>query len=86
VSKSKQISYSQALTELEKIISHVESEETDVDVLAEKVKRAAYLIKLCRGKLRSTEEEVAKALADLEEGTAEENRASGGPEEETDGY
>jgi exodeoxyribonuclease VII small subunit len=86
VSKNKQISYSQALTELEKIISHVESEETDVDVLAEKVKRAAYLIKLCRGKLRSTEEEVAKALAELEEGSPEEKRASGGPEEETDGY
>jgi exodeoxyribonuclease VII small subunit len=86
VSKSKQISYSQALSELEKIISRIESEETDVDVLAEKVKRAAYLIKLCKGKLRSTEEEVGKALSELEESSPEEKPEAGRPEEETDGY
>jgi exodeoxyribonuclease VII small subunit len=86
VSKSKQMSYSQALSELEKIISRIESEETDVDVLAEKVKRAAYLIRLCKGKLRSTEEEVGKALSDLEEGYPEEKSTVGGQQEETDGY
>jgi exodeoxyribonuclease VII small subunit len=69
VSKSRQISYSQALTELEKIVGEIESEEIDVDALAEKVKRAAYLIKSCRGRLRSTEEDVKKALTEVEEGT-----------------
>ncbi|MEJ2683611.1 MAG: exodeoxyribonuclease VII small subunit [Candidatus Sulfobium sp.] len=84
--KSKQISYSQALSELEKIIGRIESEETDVDVLAEKVKRAAFLIKLCREKLRSTEEEVGKALSGLEESSPEEKTPADGVEEETDGY
>ncbi len=68
MSKGKQISYSRALSELEKIISEIESEETDLDVLSEKVRRAAQLIKFCRSKLRTTEEEVKRALSELEEG------------------
>ena len=82
MSKTKQISYSRALSELEKIIAEIESEETDLDVLSEKVKRAASLIKLCRAKLRSTEEEVKKALSEMEEKSA----AEGSADEEVDGY
>ncbi len=81
MSKGKQMSYSRALTELEKIIGEIESEETDLDVLSEKVKRAAYLIKFCRTRLRSTEDEVKKALAGIEENSGEAQ-----VEEETDGY
>jgi len=82
VSKSKQIPYSRALSELEKIIGEIESEETDLDLLSEKVKRAAYLIKLCRARLRGTEEEVKKALLEIEE----KGGAPGAAEEEVDGY
>ena len=82
MSKTKQISYSRALSELEKIIAEIESEETDLDVLSEKVKRAASLIKLCRARLRSAEEEVKKALSEIEEKPGEE----GVTEEEVDGY
>jgi len=53
------------LSELEKIISEIESEEVDVDVIAEKVKRASYLIKFCTTRLRSTEEEVKKSLSEV---------------------
>ncbi|PKL51407.1 MAG: exodeoxyribonuclease VII small subunit [Nitrospira bacterium HGW-Nitrospira-1] len=70
MSKSKQLTYSQALTELEEIISEIESEEINVDVLAEKVRRAAYLIKFCKDRLRNTEEEVKKALSEIK-GTEE---------------
>ncbi len=69
MSKSKQLTYSQALTELEEILNEIESEEINVDILAEKVKRAAYLIKFCKGKLRNTEEEVKKVLSEIEETT-----------------
>lgn len=82
MSKSRQRTYSQALTELEKIVGEMESEEIDVDVLTEKVKRAAYLIKFCRSRLRSTEDEVKKALAQIEE----EQSGADGAEEEIDGY
>lgn len=75
--KVKQITYSQALSELEKIVGEIESEKIEVDLLAEKVKRASHLIKICRSRLKGTEEEVKKALAELEdrqeaEGTDEE--------------
>lgn len=79
--KGKQITYSQALSELEKIVAEIESEKIDVDLLAEKVKRASYLIKFCRTRLRSTEEEVNKALAELED-----KQGGEAAEEEVDGY
>lgn len=71
MSKEKQITYSQALSELEQIIAEAESEEIDVDLLAEKVKRAAFLLKECKARLRNTDEEVKKALAGLEDVTEE---------------
>jgi exodeoxyribonuclease VII small subunit len=60
------MTYSLALTELQQIICEIESEEINVDVLAKKVKRAAYLIKFCKDRLRNTEEEVKKVLAEIE--------------------
>ena len=65
MSKNKQMAYSQALTELEKIVGEIESGEIDVDVLSEKVKRATLLIGFCRDKLRNTEEEVKKVLSEI---------------------
>jgi len=70
VSKSRQLTYSRAWKELEEIINEIESEEINVDVLTEKVKRAGYLIKFCKGRLRNTEDEVRKVLSEIEE-TAE---------------
>ncbi len=66
MSKSRQLTYSQALTELEGIINEIESEEINVDVLTEKVKKATYLIKYCKTRLRHTEEEVKKVLSGIE--------------------
>ena len=67
MSKSRQMTYSLALTELEQIINEIESEEINVDVLAEKVRKAAYLIKFCKDRLRNTEEEVKKVLSEIGE-------------------
>ncbi len=75
--KNMRISYSRALTELEKIIDEIESEDIDVDMLAEKVKRAAQLIKSCRERLRSTEDDVRKALSELDDIPAAEEPADG---------
>jgi exodeoxyribonuclease VII small subunit len=73
VSKGGQLTYSRAWKELEEIINQIESEEINVDVLTEKVKRAGFLIKFCKDRLRNTEEEVRKVLAEIEE-TSEEPR------------
>ncbi|MEO5359833.1 MAG: exodeoxyribonuclease VII small subunit [Nitrospirota bacterium] len=59
--------YSKALKEIEEIISEIESETIDVDVLTEKVKRAITLIKACKERLHDTEEELKDVLKDFSE-------------------
>ncbi len=58
--------YSEAFAELQTIISEIEDGEISVDILSEKVKRAAILIRICKDKLTSTEGDVNKILKDLE--------------------
>jgi exodeoxyribonuclease VII small subunit len=58
--------YKDAIGEIESIVEEIESESVDVDVLAEKVKRAAYLIKLCKANLKKTDDEVKKILKEFE--------------------
>ncbi|MBS1928453.1 MAG: exodeoxyribonuclease VII small subunit [Chitinophagaceae bacterium] len=64
-----QISYTEAFEELQTIVSEIEEGEISVDELSEKVKRASALIKICKNKLSSTEEDVSKILKELEKGT-----------------
>jgi len=63
---NKENNYSTALEELQTIVAEIEDGQISVDELSEKVKRAAVLIKICKSKLTSTEEDVAKILKDLE--------------------
>ncbi|MNV19772.1 exodeoxyribonuclease VII small subunit [compost metagenome] len=63
--KEQQLTYEQAYEELQQIIADIESGEISVDLLSEKVKRAAELIQLCKSKLTSTENDVQKILDDL---------------------
>lgn len=60
------ISYSEALAELERILAGLRSEQCDVDTLVERTRRASFLLSLCRSKLTCTEEELAKVLEELE--------------------
>jgi exodeoxyribonuclease VII small subunit len=60
-------SYREAIEELEAIVQEIENETVDVDVLTEKVKRATYLIKLCKKKLRETDDNIKKILKEFEE-------------------
>ena len=58
--------YTEAFEELQQIVSEIEEGQISVDELSEKVKRAAQLIKICKAKLSSTEEDVNKILRELE--------------------
>ncbi|NPA37477.1 MAG: exodeoxyribonuclease VII small subunit [Chlorobi bacterium] len=64
---TKKISYSEAVREIEDILSKIENEELDVDELSDKVKRVSLLIRICKDKLFKTEEEVEKILNELDE-------------------
>ena len=68
----KKLTYSQAAAEIEAIVKEIEQEDVEVDHLLEKVKRASFLIKYCKEKLRDTEAEVRKVLASQEDGEAKE--------------
>jgi len=63
---SEKMQYTEAFAELQAIVSEIEQGEISVDTLSEKVKRAAYLIGVCRKQLRATEEDVNAILKELE--------------------
>ncbi|MFZ5429709.1 MAG: exodeoxyribonuclease VII small subunit [Bacteroidota bacterium] len=62
----KKTTYQEALVEIEEILVRIESNELDIDELAEKVKRVAFLLKLCKDKLQKTNEEVERILGEIE--------------------
>ena len=65
---TKEPNYTEAYEELQHIVSEIEGGEISVDELSMKVKRAALLIKICKNKLTSTEEDVSRILKELESG------------------
>jgi exodeoxyribonuclease VII small subunit len=64
--------YAEAFQELQEIVSEIEQGEISVDELSEKVKRASFLIGICKTKLATTEEDVNKILKELDAGGEEE--------------
>jgi exodeoxyribonuclease VII small subunit len=56
------ISYDAALGEIEEILDKIEGGDLGVDELAAKVNRVTLLLKTCRDRLRSTEEQINKIL------------------------
>lgn len=65
-SRSEEIGFSAAMQELEGILGRIESEEVDIDQLAEELGRAAELLDLCRGRIRKAEVEVSQIVQGLE--------------------
>ena len=63
----KKISYTEAISELESIVTEIEEGEITIDTLSEKVKRASELIRICKSKLTSTEEDVNKILGEIKD-------------------
>ena len=59
------MTYTKAMQELEAIVAKMQSDSCDIDALAAYTKRAAELIKYCREKLFTTDEEVKKCIETL---------------------
>jgi exodeoxyribonuclease VII small subunit len=59
------IKYNAAIREIEEILRQIENEELDVDDLSTKVKRAYFLLHLCKEKLHSTEKDIEKIMNDF---------------------
>ncbi|MBR1411172.1 MAG: exodeoxyribonuclease VII small subunit [Prevotella sp.] len=58
------LKYEAAMAELQSIVRKMENDELDIDQMADQLKRAQQLIKLCKAKLTQTDDEIKKILAD----------------------
>ena len=59
------LTYTKAMQELDAIVAKMQSDNCDIDALSQYTKRAAELIKFCREKLFTTDEEVKKCIESL---------------------
>lgn len=56
--ENKELSYSEAMAEIEKIVRAINENELDVDSLGRQVARATELIALCKAKLEKAQLEI----------------------------
>lgn len=63
--KVEEMSYDEAVTELQLILSDMQSETLLIDDLTSSVKRASELLQSCRDRLHSTEKEVNSVIKKL---------------------
>lgn len=64
MTNEKNETYAQAMDRLEKIVAQIDSNQLDIDQLADKIKEANRLIAFCTAKLTKAEAEVEKLLSD----------------------
>jgi len=60
------LTYKDAMASIEEIVAKLEDNKMDVDELSVGVKKVSELIKFCKSKLKETEAEVDKILADMD--------------------
>ena len=56
--------YEEAMKRLEQIVSDIENNKLDIDLISDKIKEAQELIKFCKDKLYKTDKEIQKLLED----------------------
>ncbi len=67
------MTYADAVSELEQIITEMEDASVGIDELTEKVRRAAFLLQYCRNKLTATEQEVNNILKSFDKDQESQN-------------
>ena len=61
----KNLTYTQAITELEEIVKKMQSPECSIDNLSQYTSRSLQLLKVCKAKLTQTDEELRKVLNEM---------------------
>ncbi len=67
---AKNLSFGDAVAEVEEILSGLENDNVDIDKLGSEVRRAVELIQLCRDKLEKTDSEVRQLVEGLQNESA----------------
>jgi len=62
----KELTYTQAVTELEQILAYMQSDKCDIDKLSAYTRRATELLAECRRRLTATDEELRQILTQLD--------------------
>lgn len=57
-----EMKYEEAVAQIEAIVRRMETGELNLDSLADELKKAQKLIKMCKDKLTKTDEEIKKML------------------------
>ena len=60
-----EIGYAAAIDELEELLGELEDDTIDIDLLGERVRRAAELIRICRGRIEQARVDVTEIVAGL---------------------
>ena len=61
-----EVSFGDAMQELEAILQRIDDDAVDVDRLARELRRATELLELCRGKIRKAELEVTQIVQQMQ--------------------
>lgn len=75
-----ELSFSQAMEELEGVLRRIDGDEIDIDQLGRELGRAAELLEICRKKIRRAEVEVQQIVETIEEESADSGGAETGPD------
>jgi len=70
MSSTDDIGYADAMTELDSILAELDDDAIDIDVLSERVERAAQLIAVCRNRISAAQQRVAAIVDDLDTSAA----------------
>lgn len=65
--KTTELTYTQAMKQLEEITAHLQDPNCDIDLLRDYTKQALSLLKFCKARLTQTDEELKKLLAELDD-------------------
>lgn len=63
----KEMTYTEAVTELEQILAHMQSDKCDIDKLSAYTRRATELLGECRSRLTATDEELRQILSQFDQ-------------------
>ena len=60
-----QMTYTQAITELEELVQKMQDPQCSIDNLSQYTARSLQLLKVCKAKLTATDEELKKVLNEM---------------------
>jgi exodeoxyribonuclease VII small subunit len=75
-----ELNYADAIAELDDILHELEDDALDVDILSDRVERAAVLIKFCRTRITAAKMQVEQIVANLDDLADEDNSDDAGDE------